>query len=138
MKEEKLTIGYIKKSKGSLRLNLSKDKTFQKYRYMLIIQADTKEFSRFMIYPINVNKILKITAFCLKENIEELEFLTSQLKNFDVIHNSGLTVRNDIFIVELYLKLRFTDLKYKDLKTSLDKIKNKYIDIVIEEIRLNF
>ena len=104
---------------------------------MLIIQADTTNFSRFMIYPINVNMILKITASSLKENIEELEYLSSCLKDFDIIHTSGLTARNDIFIVEVYLKLRFTDLKYKDLKTSSDKIKNKYIDIDIEEIRLN-
>jgi len=90
-----------------------------------------------MVYPINVNKILKIIISCLKERKAELELISSILKNFNIIHNSGLTVRKDLFIVEIYLNLRFSDSKYKGLKTSLDKIKNKYIDIDIEEISLN-
>ena len=137
MTEKKLTIGYIEKYDGSLRLDLSKNKLFQKDQYILIIQANTKDFSRLMIYPINVNKILKITLSSFKEFVENLDIIFSFLKNFNIIHNSGLTLRDDIFIVELYLKLRFSDSKYKDLKTSLDKIKNKHIDIDIEEISLN-
>jgi len=137
MTEKKLTIGYIEKYKGSLRVDLSKNKIFQKEQYILIIQANTKDFSRFMIYPINVNKILKINLSSDKEFVKDLDFIYSLIKDFKIIHNSGLSVRDDIFIVELYLKLRFSDSKYKDLKTSLDKIKNKHIDIDIEEISLN-
>ncbi|MHA1191230.1 MAG: hypothetical protein ACTSP9_02900 [Promethearchaeota archaeon] len=137
MTEKNLTIGYIKKYNGLLRLNLSKNNLFQKDQYILIIQANTKEFSKFTIYPINVNKILKITVSSFREIVKDLEHISSLLKNFKIIHNSGLTVRDNIFIVELYLKLRFSDSKYKDLKTSLDKIKNKHIDIDIEEISLN-
>jgi len=137
MTEKKLTIGYIEKYNGSLRLDLSKNNLFQKDQYILIIQANIKDFSRFMIYPINVDKILKITVSSLKDIAEDLKLISSVLKNFKIIHNSGLTVRNDLFIIEIYLKLRFSDSKYKDLKTSLDKIKNKHIDIDIEEISLN-
>jgi hypothetical protein len=137
MTEKGLTTGYIEKYDGLLRLDLSKNNFFQKYQFILIIQANTREFSRFMIYPINVDKILKITVSSLKDIAEDLKLISSVLKNFKIIHNSGLTVRNDLFIIEIYLKLRFSDSKYKDLKTSLDKIKNKHVDIDIEEISLN-
>lgn len=137
MTEKRLTTGYIEKYDGLLRLDLSKNNLFQKYQFILIIQANTREFIRFMIYPINVDKILKITVSSLKDIAEDLKLISSVLKNFKIIHNSGLTVRNDLFIIEIYLKLRFSDSKYKDLKTSLDKIKNKHVDIDIEEISLN-
>ncbi|MBY9003014.1 MAG: hypothetical protein KGD73_03500 [Candidatus Lokiarchaeota archaeon] len=137
MTEKKITIGYIEKCDGSLRLNLLKNKLFQKSQFILVIQSNSKDFSKFMIYPLNVNKILKITVSNVKEIVKELEQFYSILKDFNIIHNTGLTVRKDIFVVEIYLNLRFSDSKYKDLKTSLDKIKNKYIDIDIEEISLN-
>lgn len=132
-----MTVGYIEKNIGSIRINLSKNDSFQKKKYLLVIQANTKEFSRYMIYPIDVNKILKINFSSIKECVGDLAFFYSLIKNFNVIHNSGLSERDDIFIVELYLNLRFSDSKYKDLKTSLDKIKSKHIDIDIEEISLN-
>jgi len=137
MIEKKLTNGYIRKYDELLRLDLLNNNIFKKHQFILIIQANTREFSRFMIYPINVDKILKITVSSLKENVEELNLISSILKNVKIIHNSGLTVRNNLFIIEIYLKLRFSDSRYNDLKISLDKIKNKYIDIDIEEISLN-
>jgi hypothetical protein len=124
MTEKKLTNGYIRKYDELLRLDLLNNNMFKKHQFLLIIQANTREFSRFMIYPINVDKILKITVSSLKENVEELKLISSILKNVQIIHNSGL-------------KLSFSDSKYNDLKISLDKIKNKYIDIDIEEITLN-
>jgi hypothetical protein len=132
-----MTVGNIEKNIGSLRINFPKNDSFQKKQYILVIQANTKDFSRYVIYPINVNKILKIKFSSVKEFVRDLDFLYSLFKDFKIIHNSGLSVRDDIFIVELYLKLRFSDSKYKDLKISLDKIKSKHIDIDIEEISLN-
>jgi len=137
MAEKRLTIGYIEKNDKRLRLNITNNQFLQKGQFLLVIQANNKDFSRIMIYPINVNKIMKITISSLKEITEDLKLFSSILKKFNIIHNSGLTVRRDLFIIEIYLNLRFSDSKYKVLKISLDKIKNEYIDIDIEEISLN-
>lgn len=109
---------------------------FKACSYVLIIRLITRIFTKFTIYPLNKNKILKITfiGFNIQDNYVEKSI--KELKKYRIIHTSGLISLRDKSYYECYLELSIDDEDYKDLKILLDKIKNIFEDIKIVEILL--
>lgn len=104
--------------------------------YCLVIKLETKKFIRITIYPIFKNKILKLSfkGYNLERN--DIDIFSQEIKKFDIIHSTGLVAIKQILVFECYLNLNFEEEEYQYLKTLLDKNKNKFEDIKLEEIIL--
>ncbi|MFX1313377.1 MAG: hypothetical protein ACFFHD_12295 [Promethearchaeota archaeon] len=119
-------------------LNISQDelKNLKNCEYLLLIHSFTEESLRLTIYPINKQKIVKVTLFGDNSPNKIFKKITKILQNFQVIHTSGfLKIEKQLFF-ECYLNLNLSEEKSKNLKASLDKIKSIFKEIKIEEIRL--
>jgi len=141
MKNPNLTSAEIKKIGKSSALDFSSSlshiEDIEKYRNVLIIKSETSRFAKFTIYPINREKVLKVTLLDLINIDESIEIFSRELQKFDIIHSSGLVLLNRKIFFECYLDLSLDGEKYKGLKIFLDKNKNKFKDIKVEELSLS-
>jgi len=109
---------------------------FKDSSYILIIRLLTKTFAKITIYPLNKDKVLKIMFIGFDIQDTKVEETIKELRNFKMIHTSGLTTLGNKSYYECYLDVSLGDEDYKDLKRNLDKIKNIFEDIKIVEIYL--
>ena len=126
----------IDDSTVSLDISIPQTIDLKNYPFLLIIQSTTENHIRLTIYPITREKIVKIILAGQDISDEVIEILSKILKKYEIIHSSGLLKKEKDFMYECYLNLSLSDAKSKDLKTSLDKIKNIFKEIKIEEIGL--
>jgi hypothetical protein len=91
-----------------------------------------------MIYPIDEKKILKLFYVIKKDKVREVRELPSDFEAFQIIHNSGLILRDDKYFGEIYFNLSYSDAKYKDLKTYLNRNKSIFDKINLDEITTLF
>ena len=126
----------IDDSTVSLDISIPQTIELKNYPFLLIIQSTTENQIRLTIYPIATEKIIKIILVGQDISDEVIEMLSKILKKYEIIHSSGLLKKEQDFLYECYLNLSLSDAKSKDLKTSLDKIKNIFKEIKIEEIGL--
>ncbi|MBA7501097.1 hypothetical protein ES704_03859 [subsurface metagenome] len=140
MKKPSLTVAQIKEIDESFNLNLNISllhiKEKHKYSYLLIVKSETTRFAKLTIYPIKKENVIKVTLTGLNQIDEYIENFSMKLHEYEIIHSSGLVLVEGKLFFECYLNLSLGDEKYKDLKTLLDKNKNKFKDIKIEEISL--
>ena len=107
---------------------------FNECPYILIVRLSTKTFAKLTIYPLNRDRVLKINFLGFDIQDKDVKGIIKQLKNFSIIHTSGITILGKKSYYECYLELCIDDEDYIDLKNVLDKIKNVFEDIKIEEI----
>ena len=88
------------------------------------------------VYPLNKDKIIKLSLSGLKISAKIMNDLSKILQNFPIIHSSGFLRIKNYFLYECYLDLNFSEHKSEDLKISLDTIKNRFKEIKLEEISL--
>ena len=141
MNSPNLTNASIYKSKNASDITLNNflrdlDDLKKKSPYILIIQSTAKSCTRLTIYPINQEKIIKVSICGTGISDTLIEDLSNTLKDFDLIHTSGLLIKGKELNFECYLNLSLSDTKSKDLKNSLNKIRNIFKVINIEEIGL--
>ncbi len=143
MKNQHKTKAFIQRRvdiNGSVKdLNISLPATIglRENPFLLIIQSTSKECTRLTIYPISRQKIIRLSLYGSNISEEVINRLSKILKKYEIIHNSGFLVKQKQFYYECYFNLSLSDVKSKDLKTSLDKIKNIFKEIKIEEVSLN-
>ena len=138
MNEDNLTKASILENKGIVKFDFPQTDKFKQSKYVLVIRADTTNFTRLMIYPIKTKKILKLTFVIKKDKVGKVRKLPTDFKKFEVIHNSGLILKLDKYIGEIYFNLCYSDAKYKDLKTYLDRNKNLFDKLNLNEISTLF
>lgn len=143
MKNKILTNAYIKQVKEtsfvSLKIPLSNTETVKHFRYVLVIQSSTEKCTRVLIYPLNKKKVIKLSLEGFNMIEKKVNNFLKIIQKFDMIHTSGLVAKGKKLFYECYLNLSLAELEnveYKDLKTSLDMIKNIFKKIKIEEISL--
>ena len=141
MKVYNLTKAYIQQinniTNAVLKFSLLDIKDIETYPYILIVQSTIENSIKLTIYPLKINNIIKVTFSGFNLSGDIIDDITSILQNFQVIHTSGALVINKQLFYECYLNLNINDIKFIDLKASLDKIKNIFKEIKIEEIGLN-
>lgn len=141
MKNPNLTSAEIKKKGKSsdldINTSLSHIKDIENYRNLLIIKSETIKYAKFTIYPINREKILKVTLVDLTQIDENIEIFSNKLQKYKIIHSSGLVLSDGKIFFECYFELSYDDDKYQDLKIFLEKNKNKFKDIKVEELSLS-
>lgn len=127
----------IKDLKGLERMFQSNISEYPNHTpFCLIVNFKTKKFVRITIYHIFKSRILKLSFKGDSHNMREIEVFSNDIQTFEIIHSTGLIIIKQELTAEFYLNLHFTDEKYKDFKILLDKHKNKFKDIKLEEIVL--
>ncbi|MFX1443042.1 MAG: hypothetical protein ACFFHV_06480 [Promethearchaeota archaeon] len=143
MRDRSLTKAYIQRrentdvSKISLNILIPSMVGLKKSPFLLIIQSTSKDCAKLTIYPVYRKKIIKLSLSGQKVSDQVIHILSKILKRYEIIHSSGFLMKHKQLFYECYLNLNLSDAKSKDLKTSLDKIKNIFKEIKIEEISLN-
>ena len=144
MRNKNLTnayIGYLKESSCvDLAISLSEIiNNSKRFKYILVIQSSAEECIRVLIYPLYKKTILKLTFQDLNIPEKKTNDLLDLLQKFETIHTSGLVMKDNKLYYECYLNHNLAELEKqesKDLKTSLDMIKNIFKEIKIEQISL--
>lgn len=111
-----------------------------KFKYLLIIKSKTSECLRLTIYPINKDKITKITISGEKLSNKDVERLINTLRTFQILHTSGLINKDNKLFYECYLNnalLETENLSSEEIEESIKQLKELINDIRIEEITLN-
>ncbi|MFX1323939.1 MAG: hypothetical protein ACFE8N_03215 [Promethearchaeota archaeon] len=122
-------------SETNLKISLSKVKGLTENQNLLVIQSTIENSIKLSIYPIFKDKITKVSLYGLKLSKKVLKEISKILQKFQVIHASGfLKIKKQLFY-ECYLNLNLSEKKGSaELKSSLDKIKNVFQHVKIEEI----
>ncbi|MFW9898049.1 MAG: hypothetical protein ACFFDO_02150 [Candidatus Thorarchaeota archaeon] len=142
MKSISLTKAYIQNIDDPTNVNLNisiSDKIYLKNNpYLLVIQTNQENCARLTIYPVKVKSLIKVSLFGLKTSVNTTSYssLSKTFQKFDIIHTSGLIIKENELYYECYLNLSLSDVKTKVLKVALNKIKNIFKEILIEEICL--
>jgi len=140
MKVYDLTKAYIQRiidvSKTILKISLLDIKNLENYPFLLIIQSTIENSIKLSVYPLKKDKIIKITFTGFNFSNDIFDEISKILQNFQVIHTSGVLLIAKQLFYECYLNLSLAEIKGKDLKVSLEKIKNIFKEIKIEEIQL--
>lgn len=122
-------------SETNLKISLSKVKGLTDNQNLLIIQSTIENSIKLSIYPINKDKITKVSFYGLKLSKKVLKEISKILQKFRVIHSSGFLKIKKLLFYECYLNLNLSEKKRsEELKSSLDKIKNIFQHVKIEEI----
>ncbi len=129
---------YIVENLNPLILNVSLSNILDSKNepYLLVVKSATIECIRLTIYPIEKEKIVKISLTGTDSTDNFLEITSKILQNYNVLHSSGVFKRGDHIHYECFLNLNKSDVKYKDLIASIDKIRYIFKEIKIEEIGL--
>jgi len=138
MTEMENTSAYIVENADPLILKVSflNIKEPKEDPYLLVVKSASIECIRLTIYPIEKEKIIKISFSGTDTTENFLDRLSKILQSFKLLHTSGLLKKGDHFYYECYLNLNKSDVKYKDLIVSIDKIRYIFKEIKIEEIGL--
>ena len=121
----------------NLKIPITSFKSLKDCEYLLIVQSFIENSIKLAIYPINKDKIIKVSLCSLKLSKKILKEISKITQKFQVIHTSGFLKIKNRLLYECYLNLKFSEKKSKDLKTSLEKTKNIFKKVKIEEIGLN-
>ena len=135
MSDLKLTEASIQENKHRDNLNIDisllKNPPSKEYPYFLIVQSYMDKCIRISIYPIEKEVIIRIY---LSGSSISSNSTAKLLQDFKIIHSTGFLFKGEDFHYECYLDLGPSDSKIKDLKASLDKIRNIFKVVKIEEI----
>lgn len=140
MKVYKLTKAKIQRIKDisgiKFKLSLLDIKDLKHNPFLLIIQSIIENSIKLTIYPLNKEKIIKVTFSTNDFSKEMFDKISEILQNYQIIHTSGVLIIENQFYYESYLNLNLNEAKATGLNDSLNKIKNIFKQIIIEEIGL--
>lgn len=114
MNEKKiLTTAFLKNINDgfSLKIDISKStlQSLENKSNILIIQTISKKFLKYMVYPIQNDTVIKITIYGINFSSEKTLKIFEILKNFNIIHTSGVSLKKDEIIQEIYLNPKEID-----------------------------
>lgn len=140
MKVYNLTKAHIQRindiSRTTLKLSLLNIKNLDNNPYLLIVQSIIENSIKVSIYPLKKEKIIKVTFSTLNFSNEIFDRISNILQNYQVIHTSGVLLIEKQLYYECYLNLNLVEAKAMGLDAFLNKIKNIFKQIKIEEIGL--
>ena len=141
MDEFSLTKAYIQRvsdfKKSNFEIQVINIKDLSKFPFLLVIQSVVEHYIKLLIYPLSEEKITKVSLSNFNFSHENFEELSIILREYNVIHTSGIVLIEKRFFYECYLLMSKNEEKSKNLKASFNKIKNKFDEIKIEEIILS-
>ena len=139
MNKATTTNAQIKKIKKSLlrkfSLSYSEAQRFQSFDYLLIIKSLSKISIRITLYPLKTRNVLKLTINAPNDHDEMFLKISEFLKNYEIIHASGLIEINTNLLLECYIKGRLNTQELNQLDDFLDDIKTSKTFLNIEKIK---
>ena len=140
MRVYKLTEAYVQRNfdlpETTLKISSLDIKDPEKYPFLLIVQSTIEKSIKLSIYPLKNEKIIKVTFSGFNFSNEIFDEISKILQNYQVIHTSGVLLIEKQLFYECYLNLSLGETKTNELNVSLNKIKNIFKEIKIEEIGL--
>ena len=140
MRVYKLTEAYVQRitdlPKTTLKISLIDIKDPDENPFLLIVQSTIENSIKLSIYPLKNEKIIKLTFSGFNFSNEIIDEISKILQNYQIVHTSGVLLIEKQLFYECYLNLSITEIKAKELNTSLEEIKNIFKEIKIEEIGL--
>lgn len=114
MNEKKqLTTAFLKKINDdfSLKIDISKStlQSLKNKSNILIIRTISKKFIKYLVYPVQNDTVIKITTYGINFSSENTLKIFEILKKFNVIHTSGVSLKKDEIIQEIYLNPKEID-----------------------------
>ncbi len=114
MNEKKqLTTAFLKKINDdfSLKIDISKStlQSLKNKSSILIIRTISKKFIKYMVYPVQNDTVIKITTYGINFSSENTLKIFEILKKFNIIHTSGVSLKKDEIIQEIYLNPKEID-----------------------------
>jgi len=141
MENSNITNAYIQQinefTYANLKIPIVSFKSLNDCEYLLIVQSFIENSIKLAIYPINKDKIIKVSLSSLKLSKKILKEISKIIQKYQVIHTSGFLKIENQLLYECYLNLRFSEKKSKDLKNSLEKTETIFTKVKIEEIGLH-
>ena len=136
----KLTEAYVQRNvdlpNTILKISLLDIKDPENYPFLLIVQSTIENSIKLSIYPLKNEKIVKVTFSGFNFSNEIFDVISKLLKNYQVIHTSGVLLIEKQLFYECYLNLSLGETQTNELNVSLNRIKNIFKAIKIEEIGL--
>ena len=123
-------------SSTKFKLSLVDLKDLEHNPFLLIIQSIIENSIKLSVYPLNKEKIIKVTFSTNNFSKEMFDKISEILQNYQIIHTSGVLIIENQFYYESYLNLNLNEVEAMGLNDSLNKIKNIFKQIKIEEIGL--
>ena len=140
MRLYKLTEAYVQRINDfpttEFQISLLDIKDPEKFPFILIVQSTIENSIKLSIYPLKKEKIIKVTFSGFNFSNNNFNEISKVLQNYKVIHTTGVLLIEKKLFYECYLNLSLNDTKTKELNVSLNKIKNIFKEIKIEEIGL--
>jgi len=140
MKVYSLTKAHIQRineiSRTELELSLLNIKNIEESPFLLIVQSIIANSIKISIYPLKREKVIKVTFSTLNFSGEIFDIISNIFQNYEIIHTSGVLIIKNQLYYECYLNLNLDEAKAMGLNFALNKIKNKFKQIKIEEIGL--
>jgi len=140
MRLYKLTEAYVQRINDfpttEFQISLLDIKDPEKCPFILIVQSTIENSIKLSIYPLKKEKIIKVTFSGFNFSNNNFNEISKVLQNYQVIHTTGVLLIEKKLFYECYLNLSLNDTKTKELNVSLNKIKNIFKEIKIEEIGL--
>lgn len=132
-----LTEAYIQQNERSFNISIDLDKLVQDsiHPYLLIIKSLTEKYIRITVYPVEKKNLVKLLIFSKQKDEKQFPKILELLKNYEIIHTSGLIILENQIYYECYLNMDWETKKYKELKTSLKQMK-KILKLKFEKIKL--
>lgn len=114
MNEKKqLTTAFLKKINDdfSLKIDISKStlQSLKNKSSILIIRTISKKFIKYLVYPVQNDTVIKITTYGINFSSENTLKIFEILKKFNIIHTSGVSLKKDEIIQEIYLNPKEID-----------------------------
>lgn len=135
-----LTKAYVQRvndlSKTNFKIPILEIKELEKYPFLLVIQSVIENNIKLSIYPLKKEKIVKVSLSGFNLSNEIFQGISKILRNFQLIHTSGVIFLEKRLFYECYLNISLSEEKTKNLKASFNNIKNIFEEIKIEEIGL--
>ena len=139
MNKDSTTNAQIKKIKKSLlrkfSLTHSEVQKFQSFNYLLIIKSLTNKSIRITIYPLENRDVLKLAIKAPNDHEKMFLKISEFLKNYEIIHASGLIEINKNLLLECYIKGRLNSQELNHLDVFLNNIKTSNTFLNIEKIK---
>ncbi len=123
---DSITEGFVREKAvyDQLLISESLPHIYSQDTFFLIVYAIYPKLSRITCYPVKSSSIWKIKIISLSSNVKVISSITSLLKPFEVIHTTGISVKNDTYIVENYIVGSNNWQSAMDLVDRIGKIQN--------------
>ncbi len=112
------------------RIPIKNHHFFKDYSHAFIVESTTEKCMKMTMYPQNTTDIIKLTIQIQDGEDTIIKEFPQILKDYDIIHASGLLKIGEVLVYECYLHLKYNSQEMIILKNILNGISDSSIIII--------